>query len=337
MTSDVPEYNTHAVAERTDIPAATFIAWERRYGIPKPHRTANDRRLYSEHDIAQIVWLRDRTAEGLTISQAVSQLPSRFTPEAVPPDTMPAAEATTLTTADIVVSMTASHEMASPLPPPPAPAGNETVVSRMVSSLSQYDERAAGKALAEFVAIGTTLWLAGTIVPQVLASMASLVETGNASPASLRFAQRFLTRKLEAILEVAVPVAAAGLTIVAGITAETPDTDVLIEAIRLASQGQHLLVLGTDVSLTDLVDIASWVYPDRIALVASTVAAGRILHTVEEHMRLRFPHLHFVGSAFGEDSSLLSDVGERGSGSQSTAAHMFENAAILPGLDITDA
>ena len=39
-------YRIHVVAEMTGIPAATLRAWERRYGIPSPERTASGYRLY---------------------------------------------------------------------------------------------------------------------------------------------------------------------------------------------------------------------------------------------------------------------------------------------------
>ena len=69
-------YNTKAVVTETGVPADTFRAWERRYGTPMPHRTASGQRLYSERDIAIVRWLRDRTAAGMTISQAVRLLAS---------------------------------------------------------------------------------------------------------------------------------------------------------------------------------------------------------------------------------------------------------------------
>src|SRR5689334_8693153 len=72
--STAPIFNTKAVARETDVPADTFRAWERRYGIPRPERTAGGHRLYSEHDIAIIRWLRDRTIEGMNVSQAVMLL-----------------------------------------------------------------------------------------------------------------------------------------------------------------------------------------------------------------------------------------------------------------------
>ncbi|HQY30754.1 MAG TPA: MerR family transcriptional regulator [Thermomicrobiales bacterium] len=66
-----PIYNTRAVVRRTGVPADTFRAWERRYGVPSPLRTEGNQRLYSERDIRIISWLREQTAAGLTISQAI--------------------------------------------------------------------------------------------------------------------------------------------------------------------------------------------------------------------------------------------------------------------------
>src|SRR4028118_854769 len=74
--STTPLYNTKLVVGETGVPADTFRAWERRYGLPRPQRGEGGQRLYSERDIATIRWLRDRTSEGLTISQAVALLES---------------------------------------------------------------------------------------------------------------------------------------------------------------------------------------------------------------------------------------------------------------------
>src|SRR5689334_22400933 len=74
--STAPVFNTKAVARETGVPADTFRAWERRYGVPRPQRTEGGHRLYSDWDVAIIRWLRDRTAEGMNISQAVQLLKS---------------------------------------------------------------------------------------------------------------------------------------------------------------------------------------------------------------------------------------------------------------------
>src|SRR5689334_9203176 len=79
-----PIYNTRAVVRRTGVPADTFRAWERRYGVPSPLRTAGNQRLYSERDIRIITWLREQTAVGLTISQAIHLMRSSKNPAPAP-------------------------------------------------------------------------------------------------------------------------------------------------------------------------------------------------------------------------------------------------------------
>jgi len=82
-----PVYNTQAVARLTGVPAPTFRAWERRYGVPRPARLPGGQRLYSERDVALIRWLHARTAEGMTISRALRLLEARH---AAPPAPGPA-------------------------------------------------------------------------------------------------------------------------------------------------------------------------------------------------------------------------------------------------------
>src|SRR5688572_28927890 len=82
--SDRPTYNTAAVEQRTGIRPATFRAWERRYGFPRPRRLPGNQRFYSDRDISAIGWLQRRTDEGLSISYAVRLLQDRLREGPVP-------------------------------------------------------------------------------------------------------------------------------------------------------------------------------------------------------------------------------------------------------------
>ncbi len=68
--SDEPIYNAKAVTRQTGVTPATLRAWERRYGVLLPDRTAGGHRLYSARDIAAIKWLRQQIEQGMTISRA---------------------------------------------------------------------------------------------------------------------------------------------------------------------------------------------------------------------------------------------------------------------------
>lgn len=66
-----PIYNLKVVLRETGIKADTLRAWERRYNLPQPERTAGGHRLYSQRDVETIKWLLARQDEGLSISRAV--------------------------------------------------------------------------------------------------------------------------------------------------------------------------------------------------------------------------------------------------------------------------
>jgi len=66
-----PIYNIKAVLMETGLSADVLRAWERRYDLPKPHRTQGGHRLYSEYDVETIKWLKRHMNEGLSISRAV--------------------------------------------------------------------------------------------------------------------------------------------------------------------------------------------------------------------------------------------------------------------------
>jgi DNA-binding transcriptional MerR regulator len=66
------------VAERTGVSAHMLRAWERRYGVPKPRRGAENRyRLYDEQDIADVLWLKQRVESGIPPAQASAMLRQR--------------------------------------------------------------------------------------------------------------------------------------------------------------------------------------------------------------------------------------------------------------------
>ena len=57
MYSTTPAFNLKVVLKETGLGADTLRAWERRYGLPVPNRSAGGHRLYSQSDIETIKWL----------------------------------------------------------------------------------------------------------------------------------------------------------------------------------------------------------------------------------------------------------------------------------------
>lgn len=70
----VVQYSTQGVAQATGIPVTTILAWERRYGLPRPQRAGSGRRLYSARDVELLQAMRARTAEGVRAELAAREL-----------------------------------------------------------------------------------------------------------------------------------------------------------------------------------------------------------------------------------------------------------------------
>ena len=72
--TDNGRYRIQSVAEMTGVSAATLRAWERRYGIPAPRRTASAYRLYTDQDVELIKRVRELCDSGIAPSQAAQMV-----------------------------------------------------------------------------------------------------------------------------------------------------------------------------------------------------------------------------------------------------------------------
>lgn len=70
----LPIYNIKAVSSMLDLLPVTLRAWERRYGLPQPHRGEQGYRLYSPYDVRLLRWLKQQNDSGMSIGQAVKYL-----------------------------------------------------------------------------------------------------------------------------------------------------------------------------------------------------------------------------------------------------------------------
>src|SRR5579875_2293273 len=72
-------YPIGLVSTLTGLPTDVIRAWERRYGIPRPGRSAGGHRLYSPHDVAVLRRAAMLRAQGLTAAAACAQALSEAT------------------------------------------------------------------------------------------------------------------------------------------------------------------------------------------------------------------------------------------------------------------
>jgi DNA-binding transcriptional MerR regulator len=74
LSEAATRYSTQDVAQATGIPVNTFLAWERRYGVPRPRHGPGERRRYSDADVALLQAMRARTVQGVRAEVAAREL-----------------------------------------------------------------------------------------------------------------------------------------------------------------------------------------------------------------------------------------------------------------------
>ena len=70
MADDAPRWRIGELSRRVGLPADTLRAWERRYGLLSPERSAGGYRLYSEADEARLRRMVELLGTGLSAAEA---------------------------------------------------------------------------------------------------------------------------------------------------------------------------------------------------------------------------------------------------------------------------
>ncbi len=246
--STTPMYNTKLVVGETGVPADTFRAWERRYGLPRPQRGDGGQRLYSERDIATIRWLRDRTTEGLTISQAVALLESES------------------------VSPAVSDQ----------PRSFDALQADLLQSLLHFEAVAADKILSEAFALHPLDAVCISLMQPVLVTVGEMWHNGSATVAQEHFTSQFLRRKLLALLNIYDVPAGRATVLAACAQGERHDLGLLLLSLFLVRRNYKVVYLGSDVPPDALLQTLDQVHPEIVCISATTgpsaeyaVEAGR--------------------------------------------------------------
>ncbi len=262
--STAPVFNTKAVARETGVPADTFRAWERRYGMPRPQRTPGGHRLYSERDIAIIRWLRDRTDQGVNISHAVLLLTN------------------TLDTAASTI-----------------PSGNDEaraiaqLIDEIVQALMIFDSTQADKILSEAFSIYPFEQVLLELVQPAMVDIGERWHRGEINVAVEHFATQFVRRKLASLLGIFEGSAHRATVVVGCAPGEQHDLGALLSALFLVRRGWHVIYLGPQVPLFDLLETVHSVKPNMVCLSASTMETALELIPVARGLTEAYPQVHF--------------------------------------------
>ena len=243
-------YTIKQAAARTEIPVELLRAWERRYGIVEPDRTASGYRLYSDQAIARLRAMRRLVSDGWTPSTAAATI-----------RTMPPEQIESL-----------AQPAEPPAPDPVAPTADAgELTERFVDAAARLDAAGIEGALDQMAAHGSFEHVASHYVLPALEALGDAWEAGRVDVAGEHAASHATLRRLGAALEAAgrQPGLLDRPVLIGLPPGSRHELGALAFAIALRRTGLPVLYLGPDLPITD------W-----LNAIAATEARGIVLSVV---------------------------------------------------------
>ena len=293
MVSTTPAFNLKVVLKETGLTADTLRAWERRYGLPVPQRTAGGHRLYSQRDIETIRWLMKRQAEGLSISRAVDmwkeQIASGVDPLAG--SAQPVTTSTSILPAQYASVMTLDELRDDWI---------EACLNFSESTFEQVLNQAFSMFPVEAVCI--------EILQKGLSEIGSLWYENRASVQQEHFASSLVTRRLDALLS-ASPIPTRQQTVIVGCPPEEWHTLIpLLLALLLRRRGWNVIYLGANVPAEQFSDTIQSIKGDLVLLVAQQLITAATLQQTALMLSNRNMPVAFGGRIFSLHPSLVGSI-----------------------------
>jgi DNA-binding transcriptional MerR regulator len=285
MVSTTPAFNLKVVLNETGIAADTLRAWERRYGLPMPQRSAGGHRLYSQRDIETIKWLMKRQAEGLSISRAVELWKEQLA--------------------------SGTDPLAGPVPSTLLPASNASLDSLRqdwIAACLNFNESNAEQILNQAFSMFPVEAVCTEVLQRGLSEIGDLWYANHASVQQEHFASGLAVRRLDALLN-ASPAPTRNQTLIIGCPAEEWHTFTpLLLALLVRRRGLNVLYLGANVPILQFTDTVKSARAELVVLVAQhLISAASLKHTalVLASQKIR---VAFGGRIFNLRSSIADSI-----------------------------
>src|SRR3954447_26315100 len=230
------------LSKRAGVSPELLRAWERRYGLLTPTRSAGGLRLYSSADVARVECMRRHLADGLA-----------------------AAEAAALATQ-------------SDADPPPAVAPLTRVGARdeLADALDSFDEPRAQAVVDRLLAVATVDTLLGEVVLPYLHELGARWERGEASIAQEHFASGVLRGRLLGLAR-GWGLGIGPTALLACLPGEQHDLGLIAFGLALRSRGWRIVHLGPDAPLETVEEASRGIQPSLVVLHAVSGERVRLL------------------------------------------------------------
>lgn len=212
-------YRIKTVAGLIGVPRNTLIAWERRYGLVNPDRTASGHRRYSAEDVATLQVIVGLMGQGLRISEAVELVREGHGPETV------------LTDSGVFL------------------------VERLLTPLLAFDQDTAGRVWRSAEALSFETRIHDVVLP-LLRQLGDGWAAGTVTVAQEHYGSDFLRRQLMAMLLGLDHGPVDGPRVVCACPdGEGHELGLMAAAVLLALRGFRIVWLGASVPQVDLLGV----------------------------------------------------------------------------------
>jgi methanogenic corrinoid protein MtbC1 len=228
------------VSKLCGVPPATLRAWERRYGVPAPARTASAYRLYGDEDIALITKMRDLVKGGMAAAEAARTVLADASRAPLPE----------------------SHEDDDPF---------GDAADRIVDSVVRFDPESLDKEVNRALGLGSAISIFENTLAPAMREIGNLWHEGTLTVAQEHLASNLIGGTLLHLLRLTQPVGQTRRAVLACFADEDHTLGLYGIGLRFASWSFRTLLLGARTPPAAIARVVESLDPDIVALSATLV------------------------------------------------------------------
>ncbi|EYF03783.1 MerR family transcriptional regulator [Chondromyces apiculatus] len=230
-------YRIQAVSKMSGVSTATLRAWERRYGVPAPARTASAYRLYSDDDVQLVKKMRDHVASGMAAAEAAQAV-------------LEARGATLPATNGDGDAFTSTRD-------------------RIVEATVRFDPEMLEAEVSKALSLGPSVTIFERALGPALEQIGDLWHAGQVTVAQEHMASQILGATLLHLLRLAQPAESARRVVLAGFIEEDHVLGLIGVGLRFCAWGFRVVLLGPRTPPSAMARAVESLSPEVVALTVS--------------------------------------------------------------------
>jgi DNA-binding transcriptional MerR regulator len=255
------------LSKRTGVSPDLLRAWERRYGLLRPVRSAGGLRLYTPADVERVRLMRRHLDDGVAAAEAAA-----------------------------LALRADAHEEEDAMALQPEVARDE-----LADALGHFDEPRAQALLDRLLAVVTVDTLLSKIVLPYLRELGDRWQRGEASVAQEHFASSIVRGRLLGLAR-GWGLGLGPTAVLACLPGEQHDLGLIAFGLALRSRGWRIVYLGADSPIETIDEISRRLDPSLVVL--SAVSSERVQPVVAQLRALAARHRLALGGAAAENGAL---------------------------------